>query len=50
MAQRDGRPAFVLVPRGFVVAEHVPKTDTELLRLLLESLRRRQPAEPDDLP
>ncbi|WP_277762470.1 hypothetical protein [Streptomyces sp. IB2014 016-6] len=31
-------------------AEHVPRTDTELLRLLLDALRRRQTAEPDDLP
>ncbi|WP_381795157.1 hypothetical protein [Streptomyces niveus] len=31
-------------------AEHVPKTDTELLRLLLDALRRWHTAEPDDLP
>ncbi|WP_277762435.1 hypothetical protein [Streptomyces sp. IB2014 016-6] len=31
-------------------AEHAPKTDTEWLRLLLDALRRRQTAEPDDLP
>ncbi|MEV0776712.1 hypothetical protein ACIBLA_37165 [Streptomyces sp. NPDC050433] len=35
---------------GIAVDEHGPKTDTELLRLLLDSLRRWQAAEPDDLP
>lgn len=30
-------------------AEHVPKTDTEYLRLLLDPLRRWQTAEPDYL-
>lgn len=46
------RPTFVLDPRGpseDAVAEHDPR-DIELLRLLLESLRRWQPAEPDGLP
>ncbi|MFD9872445.1 hypothetical protein ACFXI8_25125 [Streptomyces niveus] len=31
-------------------AEHVPKTDTEWLRLLLDALRRLRTAGPDDLP
>lgn len=35
---------------GHDVAEHVPRTDTDLLRLLLEVLRRWQPAERDELP
>lgn len=53
MARHDGRPVSVLVPDGSLgdaVAGHVAATDTELLRLLLESLRRWQPAEPGDPP
>lgn len=35
---------------GRDVVERVPRTDTDLLRLLLESLRRWQPAERDESP
>ncbi|WP_405676164.1 hypothetical protein OG292_15340 [Streptomyces sp. NBC_01511] len=44
-ASWEGKPPAY----GFAVAEHVPKTDTEMLRLLLESLRRWRTAEPDGL-
>ncbi|MFC8076156.1 hypothetical protein ACFUN8_11540 [Streptomyces sp. NPDC057307] len=48
MASHDRRPAVVLTPGG--EPPQVPKTDTELLRLLLESLRRWQRTEPDGPP
>lgn len=41
-ASQHRRPAGVPTPGG--EPPQVPKTDTELLRLLLESLRRWQPA------